>query len=868
MSSPTAGSVVAADGRTRRAWEAFVRFRSHWRLSFGDVVGLFFDRLGDRRVVILELLAVVGIAVGVGLLFASRIAGTSLAGSVQRLSSQVVGKAQFQLDARGGVGAGAGLLGAADRVPGVVRAVPLLESQSVVSGPGGREESVDLIGVDPQFARFGGKLHRLSPSQEAGVEMVALPVPVAEAINVGSLESVGVQVGARVVQVPVAAALSSREIGALANSPLAIVPMRYAQRLTGLQGRLSRVFVQAREGNEKRVAAGLAALAHRWDVNLAAADNDVGLYRLAESPEDQSETLFSAISAIVGFVFALDAMLLTAPRRRAFLDDAHEQGLNSMMALQILLFDALVIGVLACVLGLVLGDCLSILVFHSRPGYLSFAFPVGDERLVTWQSVGLAALAGMLAAIVGVLWPMREVFWPARDRKPRRWLTVGRVLAVLVCLVVTIIIVFLAPGSSELGSFTLIAALLCALPWIFDGVARGFGWLQERLPGLVPDLTATHLPSPRTRVLSMAIVITGAIALYGVVAIEGAQSNLERGLDASARGIDSASSIWVTPRGESNAFATTPFSDPAGYRAISKLPGVRSISVYRGSFMNWKQRRLWVLAPPAGSSKPVPPGQLMTGSLDRVDRQIKAGGWAVLSQAAAKENHLKVGQTFTLPSPRPTTLRIAALATNLGWPPGALVINARDYTRAWGTQEPSAWQIQTQPTSSVATVRDEIRHTLGPNTGLVVETSAERAAYHEYLAHQGLARLTQIKLLVLIAAGLAIFGALGSLMWQRRRFITEGREEGFPKRALWTWLIVEATILLLTGGITGTIVGVFGQILLSHALQSVTGFPTRLAIQPAIAITTLATVTLTALALTAIIGYRLVRDPRQDPRPA
>jgi putative ABC transport system permease protein len=474
----------------------------------------------------------------------------------------------------------------------------------------------------------------------------------------------------------------------------------------------------------------------------------------------------------------------------------------------------------------------------------------------------------MLAAIIGVLWPIRDVFWPARERNPRRWLTIGRVLTVLVCLTATIIIVFLAPGSSELGSFTLIVALLCALPWVFDSIVRGFGWLQERLPGLAADLTATHLPSPRTRVLSLAIVITAAIALYGVVAIAGAQSNLEHGLDASARGIDSQSSIWVTPRGEANAFATTPFADQAGYQAIRKLPGVRSISAYRGSFMDWKQRRLWVLAPPASSSTPVPPGQLLTGNTSRVDQQIKTGGWAVLSQAAAAENHLKVGQTFTLPTPRPTTLKIAALSTNLGWPPGALIIDASDYARAWGTQEPSAWQIQTQPASSPATVRNEIRHALGPNTGLVVETSTERAARHEYLAHQGLARLTQIKLLVLIAAGLAIIGALGSLLWQRRRYITEGRESGFPKRSLLAWLILEAAILLLTGGITGTIIGIFGQVLLTHALQTVTGFPTRLAIQPTIALTTLAIVTLATLTITTILGYQLVRDPHQDPRPA
>ncbi len=79
------------------------------------------------------------------------------------------------------------------------------------------------------------------------------------------------------------------------------------------------------------------------------------------------------------------------------------------MTVQILLFDAAVLGVLACLLGLALGELLSIAVFHATPGYLSFAFPVGNERIVTWQSVALAVGAGLAAAVVGVLWPLRDI---------------------------------------------------------------------------------------------------------------------------------------------------------------------------------------------------------------------------------------------------------------------------------------------------------------------------------------------------------------------------------------------------------------------------------------------------------------------------
>ena len=82
---------------------------------------------------------------------------------------------------------------------------------------------------------------------------------------------------------------------------------------------------------------------------------------------------------------------------------------------------------LAALLGLALGDVLSIVVFRSNPGYLSFAFPVGAQRIVTWQSVAIAVGAGLLAAAIGVLTPLREIW--SRARAARRWIASVSILA-------------------------------------------------------------------------------------------------------------------------------------------------------------------------------------------------------------------------------------------------------------------------------------------------------------------------------------------------------------------------------------------------------------------------------------------------------
>jgi putative ABC transport system permease protein len=260
---------------------------------------------------------------------------------------------------------------------------------------------------------------------------------------------------------------------------------------------------------------------------------------------------------------------------------------------------------------------------------------------------------------------------------------------------------------------------------------------------------------------------------------------------------------------------------------------------------------VWVLAPPANSRAPIPAGQLISGRLDVASARIRDGGWAVLSEALAHENHLNIGDSFTLPAPRLTTLRVAALSTNLGWPPGAVILNSTEYARAWGSNAPSAYEIQTHTGVSLSVTRNDVQRALGPSGGLAAETSSERRARDYAVINQGLSRLNQIKLLVLLASGLALAGAMTSLIWQRRERIAAIRVQGYTPLVLWQWLCLENVLMLGTGCCMGAIFGIAGQLLLSHALAAVTGFPISLGVETAAVILSFAWAA--ALAITIVI---------------
>jgi putative ABC transport system permease protein len=829
-------------------------------MKLSNIAHLYVVRLKARVVLVQELFAVLGIAVGVALLFASQVASTSLDGSVAQLIHGVVGQSEYQLKARGPQGFSEALLGEVQRLPGVRATVPVLEAQARVIGPRG-SQSVDLVATSPRDVHLTGRLLRhFSNSQLAHQHVLALPEPIANTLGVDTLEVVKLQIGASITDALVGIELTERNIGPLVNSPIALAPLAYAQTLTGMRGRLTRVLVQTQPGDDREVHAGLRRLA-AGRINVEPADYEATLFSQAAASVNQSTQTFAAICALVGFMFAYCSMLLTTDLRRGLIRELRRGGATRWGTVKTLLFDALVLATVASLVGLVLGNLISIVAFNSPPGFLAFAFPIGSQRIVTWASILIAVGAGIVAACVGVLTPMRDVWMRARPvgalagHSSRNWWMTWMFAGGCVCLGITTIILLTAPQSAVVGIAALIVALLLLLPLWLTLIVAGFDRLQHLLGSGATALAVIELRSPKTRMRSIAVAVTGAIAVFGTVAIQGGRTNLQNGLNRLAHDVSQTTNLWIVPPGEQDLLTTTSFRGVLA-PALKGLPGVASVGQYRAGFLEYGGRRVWILAPPPTTSSPVPPSQLVTGNLALANARLRAGGWAVISKTLATQFHLHIGQTFTLPSPRETTFRVAALTTNLGWPPGAIILNGEDYVRAWGSPDPGAYNVILAPGASPVQVSHEIQRVLGRRSGLIVQTARQHEQSLQAATHGGLDRLTQIAVLMLIAGALATATVMGAMIWQRRRRFARMKVQGYGHRILWHALICESALLVGSGCLVGAGLGVYGQLLLSHALVAVTGFPVVFSANALIALASFVLVTVVAAGCIAIPGYR------------
>ncbi len=833
-------------------------------MKLANIVRLYGVRLRARAAQ--ECLAVLGIAAGVALLFASQVSSSSLQSSVSALTHGIAGSATLQLIARDPQGFPQSTLARVRAIPGVRVAAPLLEAQANASGPRG-SESVELVGADESLAKLGGRLVRhveLTPF--GGVGAIVLPGPLATTIGVTKFgQEATFQLAGHTATAPLYEQLHARQIGTLIESPVALAPLSLAQELSGMGTRVSRILVQPARGAQARVYTALRQIA-AGRLNVEPIDYDETLFAKAAAASNQSTALFAAISALVGFLFAFNAMLLTVPQRRRLIADLRRDGYTPATVIAVLLLDALVLGVVACVLGLAIGEELSIHLFHSNPAFLSLAFALGNERAVSWQSVALAAGGGMSAAIVAVLSPLRDIL--SRDPlaaistrsggsdSRRGGVSMERIgpLAGVACLAGATAILLAAPDAALPGMVLLFGALLLELPLALNAMLALVRWLAGRITSAVPHVAAMELSAARAR--AMAIAATGAVAVFGSVAIQGAHGDLLAGLEGAAREMNASTDVWVAPAGAYNLLQTAPFT-PTLRARLQHLPGVRTVGLYRSGLLDYGQRRVLVIAPPRQATPLLPANQLVQGSPPLASKRVHAGGWVVLSRALAEEHHLHIGQAFTLPSPDPQRFRIAALSTNLSWEPGAIIMNASDYARAWGSADATAYSITLDPGIPPSAGAREIERAVGPpsRSGLAVQTAAQHAAKQSALSRQALARLTQIATLIPLAAVLAMAAAMGALVWQRRPRLAKLKLEGIARAELWQTILLESLLLVVVGCLTGALFGLYGQQLADRALAEAINFPVVRSVTALAGFESLALVSATALAILAVPGY-------------
>jgi putative ABC transport system permease protein len=449
-------------------------------MRLSSLVRLYRIRLRDHGMQ--ELLAGSGIAVGVALVFGVLVANTSATGSAREVLRAVNGSAQLQLAARSTEGFSEQLAKKAATLPGVQDAAYLLRVNAVIIGPHGGQ-SIQLVGVTSGLIGFGGVATQDFGAGNAILTGgIGLPSRVGRAVGARTGSGVMLLAAGKATRVTVRAVLNSGAIGALAESGLAVALLPEAQTLAGEPGRVAQVLIRARPGAESLVAGELRRLAD-GRIDVEPANNELRLLNETAGPTSQSTRLFAWISLMVGFLLALNAVLLTVPERRRLIAEMISQGFDSKQMTIMLVFEALVLGLGASLVGVVVGELLARTFFAQSPVYLEVAFPISEHQAVHLTAVLIAVGCGVVAALGASLSPvldlraekpLDEVFHTPGDPGQSIRASTARRLGIFSAAIVLATSVGVAadPRLTIIGGIALAVAVLALIPLAFITVTR------------------------------------------------------------------------------------------------------------------------------------------------------------------------------------------------------------------------------------------------------------------------------------------------------------------------------------------------------------------------------------------------------------
>ena len=510
------------------------------------------------------------------------------------------------------------------------------------------------------------------------------------------------------------------------------------------------------------------------------------------------------------------------------------------------------LGVIACALGLALGDELSIHLFHTNPAFLSLAFALGSAREVSWQSVALAVGGGMAAAIVAVMSPLRDILsrdplaaiaGPAGKAPPsdlpraaprgrlglraHRWRAPSNPpplplpLAGLACLAGATAILLAKPDAALPGMVLLFAALLLELPLALGATLAVVKRLAGRVTSPVVHVATMELRAARAR--AMAIAATGAVAVFGSVAIQGAHGDLLAGLEGATRDMNAFDDVWVLRP------APTTSCRPAVRPDAAQAPAAGAGRARGGSL---PQRAARLRRAPRAGDRPAAHGRAAGARRpDRAGRsatgtaRVRAGGWVVLSRALAEEHHLRVGEAFTLPSPDPTDVPRRRVLDQPRLGAGCDRDERLRLRSRVGQRGRNRLRHHARLRRHARPGRPRDRTALGPTGGVPIDPGwrwRPRAARRRTERTQPPSARPPHSNRGADPArrGTGDGGSDGALAWQRRPRLAKLKLEGLARAELWRTILLESLLLVGVGCLTGAIFGLYGQQLADRALAT------------------------------------------------
>ena len=794
------------------------------------------------------LLTILGISLGVAVLFAVRTANLTLLSSLSLTVEKLAGKATLQLVGNEG-GFPESVWETVRDTPGVQVAQPVIEVLANIAFAD--EGSLLIVGVD----MLGDRELREYQFDEEGSEiadpLVALAQPDSILVSRTFADKYRLQDGDRL---PLYTSQGRKEftirgifkpagIGEIFDGQIAVMDVFNAQFIFNRGRNLDRIDLLNEPGVEVeelaarlrgRIPAGIEVTppaARGQGIEKAVAAMRIGML------------IASFIALLVGVFIIFNTFSIAVNQRWKEIGILRAIGVERRNVQLMFLAESVVMGVLGSLIGIGLGYLLAVGAerLTSQVAARIFSYVATQQPPVFRLDYALTSLAiGTVTSLLGAWLPSRAAtrldpvlaLHNIESRQRESVLGRSRLLGGLGLMAAGLLCVRYAPRRVELDyqfgyALLMIIGLILVLPKLAEVTARILRPVMDRCFG-TPGVLAVEsmVQSPRRTTATVGALMIGLSFVFSTAAY--VRSYQQTVADWMARFINSDLIVSTSEMARSRTYH---FSEELG-RKIAAIPGVKRIENVRFLFMPYADDSIAVVSfEMEGWFARVSDPLDGLNEADKVEtrRRLIAGEGVIVSRNLTTRYNLEVGDPIRLETPtRPFELPILAVIDDYTSEKGAVFFDRRLYIEYWNDSAVDMVDVNLDDAvrarpDGVAMIRDQIRQAIRGEHRAFIYTNPEYRQWVRQLI-DGFFVINYMQ--TAVAVVIAVLGIINTLIisvTERQREIGILRAVGGLRRQIRWMILLEAAVMAIVGVFSGTIAGMMNTYFLVRTAASMVG---------------------------------------------
>lgn len=773
-------------------------------------------------------LSILGVALGVSVVVSIDLSNSSAKTAFSLSTEAVTGKATHQIQ------------GAAEdldeevyrtlRIDGKVRkSAPVVEGYARIEG---LNRTFQILGVDP----IAEAPFRDFASQEAGIELSEfmggkntglIAESVADELGASIGDILSISVGGRSFSIQLIGLIDAEDDRSRqALESLLVVDVSTAQRLFDMQGELSRVDLILPQNAEETIIPELKTMLPEGADVIRSDSRTETVEQMTRAFEFNLQAL-SMLALLVGMFLIYNTMTFSVVQRRPLIGRLRALGVTKNEILTIVLKEALLIGLLGTVIGIISGIFLAqVLVKLVTQSINDLYFVLSVQELtIGFFPLAKGVLLGLGATMIASYWPAREASQAevstVLKRSSNESKITKRILPLAVIGVLAGILgvgILLIPNGGIAAGYSsllfMIVGFSLIIPLLIVGMSKIFRPVLGKVNGLIGKMSVRGVVTELSRTsVAIAALVVAVAATVGVgVMVDSFRTTVVSWLESQLQ-----ADVYVQPPSSVSRNADSELV-PMLVDILKETEGVAESHTVRSVDVRTNNGTDNLVAIDQGEAA-LNTYQLKDGDSgfwqDYTDENI-----LMVSEVYAYRNKVGLGDSLFIETDRGRQgFEIRAINFDYASDIGTITINREIYDQYFEDEAISGLALYAADGVEVDALVERLRErSEGLQQVFIRSNKGLREASIEIFDRTFTVTIV-LRMLAILVAFIGVLSALMALQLERSRELAVLRANGMTPRQLWNYVITQTGVMGVMAGILSVPLGILMAYILVYVIN-------------------------------------------------